>query len=229
MTGDPWIGVYANGRLTTSERRPSIASSVRWRPSTSCYPLTTSGSRSGFHEALLAQSGANGLLERLRRGEDGRGLVAAVGHAVVAARVAAPTVLLPLRGLDQLLVRLRIAVGHQVARALPAEDRIAGDAPRRALEIHLALEEVEEERGVVEAPLLALAVREGGAEQLMRLLDAQEVVLVRGLLVGVGRRDHHLVDLELVVDEIEDLSHRVRRVVREEGGVRGHSEPLLLG
>ena len=45
-------------------------------------------------------------------------------------------------------------------------------------------------------------------EQLAGLLDAEEVVLVGRLLVGVGRRDHHLVDLELVVEEVEHLRAR---------------------
>src|SRR5579875_600611 len=45
------------------------------------------------------------LLERRRRLEDRRRLVAAVGHAVVAARVLAAAVCVPVGRLDQLLVR----------------------------------------------------------------------------------------------------------------------------
>src|SRR6188474_3932697 len=98
-----------------------------------------------------------------------------MGHAVVAAGITAAAVLLPVRRLDELVVGLRVAIRHQVAGALPAEDRVARDSPGGALEVHLALEEVEEERGVVEAPLLALAIGERLAEQLVCLLDAQEV------------------------------------------------------
>src|SRR2546430_840689 len=89
---------------------------------------------------------ADRLPERARRREDRRRLVPAVRHAVRAAVVVAPPVLAPVGGLDQLLVRLRVAVAHQVARSLPAEDGVARDAPRRALEVDLALQEVEEER-----------------------------------------------------------------------------------
>ena len=70
--------------------------------------------------ALLAQ-GAQALLERAHRGEHGRRLVAAVGHAVVAALVLAAAVLVPVGGLDELLVGLDVAVVHQVARLLPAQ------------------------------------------------------------------------------------------------------------
>src|SRR5436190_2742284 len=207
--GSPWVwrgAGFAAGRVGLEWRRQPSPSSA----------------------GLLAERRAQGLLERLRRLEDGGGLIAAVGHAVVATRIATPAVLLPLRGLHELLVGLRVAVGHQVARSLPAEDRVARDPPRGALEVHLALEEVQEERSVIEAPLLALAVSERLAEELVRFLDPQEVVLVRRLLVGVGRRDHHLVDLELIVDEVEDLTDGVRRVMGEEGGVRRHAEALRL-
>ena len=82
---------------------------------------------------------------------------------------------------------------------------------------------------MVQPPAPAAAVGERLAEELARLLDAEEVVLVGRLLVRVGRRDHHVVDLELVVEEVEDLADRARRVVREEGGVGGHPEAALLG
>src|SRR5438045_1216490 len=86
------------------------------------------------------------LLERPARGHHGCGLVPAVGHAVRAAIVVPAAVLRPVGGLDQLLVGLRVAVAHQVAGALPAEQRVARNAPRGALVVDLALEEVEEER-----------------------------------------------------------------------------------
>ena len=59
--------------------------------------------------------------------------------------------------------------------------------------------------------LLAAPVGERLAEQLAGLPHAEEVLLVGRLLVGVGRRDHHLVDLELVVEEVQHLSAPSRR------------------
>src|SRR5207253_371721 len=79
------------------------------------------------------------------------------------------------------------AVPAALTSSLPAEERIARDTPRRALEIDLALEEVEEERRVVESPALAPTVGERIREELARLADAGEVLLVGRLLVGVRR------------------------------------------
>src|ERR1700726_2741247 len=122
---------------------------------------------------------------RGRRYHRGR-LVPAVRHAVPAAFVASTTVLLPLGRLDQLPIRGRVAVRHEVAGTLPAEHRVARDSPRGAAEVYLALEEVEEERGVVEPPLLAPSIRERVAEDRMRALDIEPVVLVGRLLIGVA-------------------------------------------
>src|SRR5262245_15262244 len=70
-------------------------------------------------------------------------LVPAVHHAVAALLVAAAlTVILPARGLEQLLERRRVALLEQIAGALPAEDVEGRVAPRRALEILLAHEEL---------------------------------------------------------------------------------------
>jgi len=99
------------------------------------------------------------FLDRTTRLHHGSRLIPAVRHAVVAARVVAAAVLRPVGGLDELLVGLRVAVGHQVAGALPAEQRVARDPPGSALVVDLALQEVEEERGVVEAPPLAAHAR----------------------------------------------------------------------
>ena len=93
----------------------------------------------------------------------------------------------------------------------------------------LPFEEVEEQRRVVEPPALAAPVGERLAEELAGLLDAEEVLLVGGLLVGVGGRDHHLVDLELVVEEVEHVADVLGRVVREEGRVRRDAEAARLG
>ena len=82
---------------------------------------------------------------------------------------------------------------------------------------------------MVQAPALAPAVGKGLAEQLTRLLDAEEVVLVGRFLVRVGGRDHHLVDFEVVVEEVEHLADGLRRVVREEGRVRRHAKARGFG
>ena len=58
-------------------------------------------------------------------------------------------------------------------------------------------------------------------------VDAGEVLLVGRLLVRVGGREHHLVDLQLVVQEVEHVAHRLRRVGREEGRVRVDAEAAL--
>ena len=60
------------------------------------------------------------------------------------------------------------------------------------------------------------------------LRDAREVLLVGRLLVGVRRREHHLVDLQLVVQEVEHVAHRLRRVGRQEGRVRVDAEAARL-
>ena len=78
--------------------------------------------------------------------------------AVLAARVVARAVVLPLDALEQRLVGREDAVGEQVARALPAV-RVARDrAPRRARELPLAGEEVLVDR----ARQPAVAVLAGG-------------------------------------------------------------------
>ena len=152
-----------------------------------------------------------------------------MGHAVCTPRVAAAPVAVPVGGLDQLLVGRDVAVRHQVAGTLPAEDRVAGDPPCGALEVDLPLQEVEEERRVVEPPPFAAAVGEGVAEDLVRLLHLQPVVLVGCLLVGVARRDLHDVDLEVVVQEVEHLADGLGTVHVEEGGVGGDPEAAPFG
>ena len=61
-----------------------------------------------------------------------------------------------------------------------------------------------------------------------RLRHAREVLLVGRLLVRVRGRDHHLVDLQLVVQEVEDVAHGLRRVGREERRVRVDAEAAAL-
>src|SRR5690348_9804625 len=62
--------------------------------------------------------------------------------AMLATRIVAGTVFLPLDPLEQRVISREDPVGEEVARALPPV-RIAGDrAPRRALEVPLAGEEL---------------------------------------------------------------------------------------
>src|SRR5580658_7777586 len=105
-------------------------------------PLSrTCGITSTCEWVVSAAGRPDRLAQRAHRGQHGRGLVAAVRHAVGAAGVLAPPVGVPVGGLDEFLVRLHVPVVHQVAGLLPAEQRVGGDAPRGAPEVGLALEE----------------------------------------------------------------------------------------
>src|ERR1700678_3355266 len=79
----------------------------------------------------------DGLPQRRRRRDHGGWLVPAVSHAVRAARVLAPAVTVPVRGLDQLPVSADVTVAHQLARLLPALERVGRDAPGGTAEVHL--------------------------------------------------------------------------------------------
>src|ERR1044072_270380 len=233
--GPRWPPVLATAVIRNSLISwASAASSSLVSALRSCGPRMFSSSgmlgsppRLSAHGALAGR--AQRLLERAHGGQAGGGLVAAVGHAVVAARVLAPAVLVPVGLLDQLAVGGDVSVAHQVAGPLPAEERVVGDAPGGAREVGPALQEVQEERAVVEPPAPAVAARERLPEQLAGLLDPQEVLLVGCLLVGVGGRDHHLVHLEVVVEEVEHLDDGLRAVGVEEGGVGGDPEAAPLG
>src|SRR5439155_816723 len=89
-----------------------------------------------------------------------------VSAAQRAAQVMPAPVPGPVGGLDQFLVGAGVAVAHQVARPLPAENRVARDPPRGAAEVGFALQEIQEQRRVVEPPAPAVTVGEGLAEQL---------------------------------------------------------------
>src|SRR5690606_32081575 len=107
----------------------------------------------------------------------------------------------------QILEGLRVAFAEEVARALPAEDGTRRVAPGGAAIGLVAGEEVEEERGLAERPFpAAVAAAEDLAEELLRLLAIEEVLLVGRALVGVAGRDRYPVDAE-------------RLHVVEEGGV----------
>src|SRR5436309_1611984 len=121
------------------------------------------------------QRRGNGVAEAAPGAErmvHGRGLVAAVDHTVPALVVAAlAAVVLPLRGLDQLLERRRVTLLEEVAGPLPAEHVVGRVPPRRALVVALAHEELEEQRRLVELPA-ALRARQDPREQLVSALPA---------------------------------------------------------
>src|SRR4029450_1131843 len=119
----------------------------------------------------LAGDGDGGGLdeaaERAERVVDRGGLEPAVHHAVLALFVAAlAPVVLPGRGLHQLLEGLRVAVLEEITGTLPPAHVAGGVAPRGALVVVLAHEEAGEARRLVEAPA-ALRVRQDVGEELM--------------------------------------------------------------
>ncbi len=149
-------------------------------------------------------------------------------HAVAAFGVAGfVAVARPVGRLDQLLERLAVAFLQEVAGPLPAEDVVGGVAPRRAFVVHAALEEFDEVGREVELPGF-FAVFEDFAEELFRLFAFQKVLLIRGFLVGVARRDHHALDAE-GHDFIEEFRDFFRLGTVEECGVGGDSEAALDG
>src|SRR5918996_2565455 len=79
-------------------------------------------------------------------------LIPAVHHAVSTAWVATGAVALPIRGLQQFLEGVGIAIAHQITGALPAEDVPRRVPPRRALIGSLPFEEIQVEGRVVELP-----------------------------------------------------------------------------
>src|SRR5260370_40242121 len=127
-------------------------------------------------------------LERIAAGCVRRGwLVAAMRQAVGAFLVLAGAVGLPVRGLHQFLEGLGIALAEQVAGLLPAENVAGRHAPRRAFVILIARQEIQEQAGMHEIPLLAFAQREHVAEQFLGLGAVEEMLLVRRALIGITR------------------------------------------
>src|SRR5207244_1205386 len=99
--------------------------------------------------------------------EDRAGLVAAMHHAVRATRVTAGAVGLPVGALVEVAQAADVAVGEQVTGAAPALDRVGRHRPGRAAVLALALEELVEERVVVEGHLeVAAALVDLGVEVL---------------------------------------------------------------
>src|SRR5947209_8194884 len=148
-------------------------------------------------------------------------------HAIGALLILAGAVGIPIGGVHQLLEGLGVALAQQVAGFLPAEDVARRHSPRRAFVILVAGQEVEEQAGVHEIPLLALAQRKHVAEQFLGLGAIEEVLLVRRALIGIAGR-HRDADPELG-GEIEKLGDLLRRMPVEDGGVDVDRKAARLG
>src|SRR4030095_16909267 len=160
---------------------------------------------------------------RCKRVVHRRRLVPAVHHAVAALLVPAPPpVVLPARGLEQLLEARRVSLLEEVAGPLPAEDVEGRVTPRRALEVLLAHQELEKQRRLVETAA-PLRIREDRREEVVRALGAQEVLLIGRLGVAVARRDHHALDAE-IHHLVEELAHAGRVGAVEQRGVGRYPE-----
>src|SRR2546427_8385506 len=106
-------------------------------------------------------------------------------HAVSALLVPSSPVVVPVRVLDELREGRGIAVLKQITGLLPAEDVVGRVAPRRALVVHLAHEEVQEERRLVEPPVL-LGPAHAARVQIARQLPIEAGLLIRRLLVSIA-------------------------------------------
>ena len=69
---------------------------------------------------------------------------------------------------------------------MPSEDVTRGHAPWRAFVTLIARQEVQEQAGMHEIPLLALTERKHVAEQLLGLGAVEEVLLIGRALIGVA-------------------------------------------
>src|SRR3954464_4201141 len=107
-------------------------------------------------------------------------------HAVGALFILAGAVGIPVGGLHQLLEGFRVAFAEQIAGFLPAKNVARRHAPRGAFVILVAGEEVEEQAGMHEIPLLALSQRKHVAEQLFGLGAVEKVLLVRRTFIGIA-------------------------------------------
>src|SRR3954468_16844146 len=110
-------------------------------------------------------------------------------HAVGALLVVAGAVGVPIGVVHQLLEGLGVTFAEQVAGLLPAEHRARRVAPRRAVVLLVAGQEVEEHARLAERPALAaVAAAEDVAEQFLGLAAVEEVLLVRRALIRITRR-----------------------------------------
>src|SRR6202035_4030185 len=81
-------------------------------------------------------------------------------------------------------------------RFLPSENVVGRHTPGSAGVSALAHQKFQEERRQIEAPVL-LSVREDRAEHAASAGAAEEMFLVRGLVVGISGRKHHAFEAEL--------------------------------
>ncbi len=195
--------------------------------------LDISGHGNSWGAFKRSRSGGEGRLGRLVKAGEGtegridrRGLETAMDHAVLALGIVAlVAVVVPVGQLHVFLERLHVAVLEEVARLLPAEDVVGGAAPRGALEIEIALEELEEEGREVELPAL-LRVLEDLLEEVLAVVAVEELVLVRRLLVDVAGGEHHALDAE-VHRGVEEVTDMLRIDAGEEGRVGRHAKAAL--
>src|SRR5665213_864554 len=120
-------------------------------------------------------------------------LEATVCHAVVAPRVLADAIVLPLRTVDQRSIGWRVAfIRKQIAGPLPAEYVKRRIAPRRTLVALIAGEKIEKQRRVIEGPLgtgraVGTAAKDL-AEEIFARRSTQKHILFRGVMVAVPGR-----------------------------------------
>src|SRR3954471_21074306 len=99
-------------------------------------------------------------------------------HAVCALFVTTGAVTIPIRGLHQLVEAAGVALAKEVTGLLPAEDVARRHSPRRAVIGLIAGEEIEEQAGMDQSPLLAFAAAEDIAKQFFGFAAAEKVLLV---------------------------------------------------
>src|SRR5581483_4855107 len=101
-------------------------------------------------------------------------------------------------------------LADEIAGLLPAEHGAGRIAPGRAMIGLVAGEEIEEQVGLAERPFLAaLAALEDVAEELLRRLAVEEVLLVRRTLISVAGRHGDAVNADRH-HVIEKLRHPLR-------------------
>src|SRR3984957_17663605 len=175
------------------------------------------------------QRSHEGLERMAERVVDGCALEAAVRHAVIAPRVLADAVALPLGVLDERLIGRSVAfVGQQIAGPLPAEHVVCRIAPRRALIGLIAGEEVQEQAGVIERPRLARGSRTALkylAKQLLARMTAEEYVLAGSVAVAVTGRNRDALDAE-THGGVEEIGDAVRILAVEQRAIDGDAKTL---
>src|SRR5262249_15775901 len=148
-------------------------------------------------------------------------------HAVRAFLVAAGAVGVPVGGFHQLREGLGVAFAEQIAGLLPAEDVAGRHAPRRAVILLIAGQEVEEKARVHELPAFALAEREDLAKQLLGRAPVEEMLLIGRALIGIAGRDRDT-DAELL-SEVEEAGAVLGRMSVEDRAIDVDRETLGLG